>query len=134
MILLAAHAQACAHPQEAIHSPGTASWPVSLMGWPRGHGSLLSRTPPPAEEEEEAWVDTALCTSCDECTRKLPQVFAYNANKQAYVKDPKGAPFKEIVAAAELCTAKIIHPGTPWNPAEADLASSLERAKALATR
>jgi len=89
---------------------------------------------PQEPEEEEAWVDTPLCTSCDECTRKLPQVFAYNGNKQAYVKNPRGARFKEIVATAELCTAKIIHPGTPWDPAEPDLQATLARARALAAR
>ncbi len=103
---------------------------------PASAGAEVAGAAPASEpaEEEEAWVDTALCTSCDECTRKVPQVFVYNGNKQAYVKNPRGAPFRDIVAAAELCTAKIIHPGTPWDAAEPDLARSLERARALVAR
>lgn len=58
---------------------------------------------------EEAWVDSALCTSCDECIRKAPGIFAYNA-EQRLVKDPRGGTFRDLVQAAEACTAKIIHP------------------------
>ena len=81
---------------------------------------------------EEAWVDSALCTSCDECIRKAPGIFAYNADKQAFVKDPRGGTFRDLVQAAEACTAKIIHPGTPWNPAEPELERLRERARAFA--
>jgi pyruvate-ferredoxin/flavodoxin oxidoreductase len=83
-------------------------------------------------EDVEAWVDTALCTSCDECTRKYPGIFVYNSNKQAYIKNARGGSFKDLVAAAELCTAKIIHPGTPWNPSEPDLDNLRERARRFA--
>lgn len=87
---------------------------------------------PPAAASEAAWVDTALCTSCDECVRKFPAVFVYNANKQAVIQNPRGGSFRDLVVAAESCTAKIIHPGTPWNPDEPDLARSLERARPFA--
>ncbi len=83
----------------------------------------------PASPAEEAWIDTALCTSCDECTRKYPGIFAYNGNKQAFVKNPRGGSFRDLVIAAEACTAKIIHPGSPWNAAEPDLERSRERAR-----
>lgn len=82
-------------------------------------------------EPTEAWIDTALCTSCDECIRKSPGIFAYNANKQAYVKDPRGGSYRELVIAAEACTAKIIHPGTPLDPQEPDLDTWVARAGAL---
>ena len=72
------------------------------------------------------------CTSCDECVRKSPGIFAYNGNKQAFVKNPRGGSFKELVVAAEACTAKIIHPGTPWDKNEPDLALLVERAKRFA--
>ena len=87
---------------------------------------------PASDVAEEAWVDTVLCTSCDECTRKFPGIFAYNADKQAFVKNPRGGSFRDLVLAAEVCTAKIIHPGTPWNPAEPDLESSRARASVFA--
>ena len=121
-------------------SAPTAPLPRAAAPPPATAGAVSPAAPPAAAPEaaapevEEAWVDTALCTSCDECTRRLPSVFAYNANKQAYVRDPRGASFRDIVAVAEVCTAKIIHPGTPWNPDEAGLAATLERAAALAAR
>jgi pyruvate-ferredoxin/flavodoxin oxidoreductase len=64
--------------------------------------------------------------------RKSPGIFAYNGNKQAFVKNPRGGSFKELVVAAEACTAKIIHPGTPWDKNEPDLALLVERAKRFA--
>jgi pyruvate-ferredoxin/flavodoxin oxidoreductase len=44
------------------------------------------------------------------------------------VIDPKGGSYQDIVKAAEKCTAGCIHPGTPWNPAEAGLEKLLKRA------
>ncbi len=87
---------------------------------------------PSAPAGEAAWLDTALCTSCDECVRKFPAIFVYNANKQAVIKNARGGSFRDLVVAAESCTAKIIHPGTPWNADEPDLARSLERARPFA--
>ena len=86
------------------------------------------------EEEEEAlamepYIDTALCTSCNECTNINRKLFAYDDNKQAYIKDARAGTFAEIVKAAELCPAGIIHPGTPLNPRERDLEKWIERAK-----
>jgi len=94
--------------------------------------SAASVADPAAPVAEEAWIDTALCTSCDECIRKAPGIFAYNENKQAFVKNPRGGSFRDLVAAAESCTAKIIHPGLPWNSAEPDLEGLRERARAFA--
>ena len=50
-----------------------------------------------------------------------PGVFAYNAQRQAIVVNPKGAKFADIVKVAEKCTAGCLHPGTPWNLAETGL-------------
>jgi pyruvate-ferredoxin/flavodoxin oxidoreductase len=55
-------------------------------------------------------------------------VFQYNEQKLAVVLNPKGAPFKDIVKAAEKCTAGCLHPGTPWNPNEKDLDKLVKRA------
>ncbi|MEJ2335743.1 MAG: thiamine pyrophosphate-dependent enzyme [Gemmatimonadales bacterium] len=88
-----------------------------------------------AEEEEEEglvlepYIDTALCTSCDECININKKMFAYDENKQAYIKDAKAGTFREIVQAAEKCTARIIHPGTPLNPKEKNLEKWLKRAE-----
>jgi uncharacterized Fe-S cluster protein YjdI len=77
----------------------------------------------------EPYIETARCTTCNECTNLNKKMFAYNENKQAYIKDPKAGTFAELVQAAERCTAKIIHPGTPLNPKERDLEKWIERAK-----
>jgi pyruvate-ferredoxin/flavodoxin oxidoreductase len=77
----------------------------------------------------EPWIDTAMCTSCNECTNINGQLFAYNASKQAYIKDPRAGTFAQIVQAAEKCPAAIIHPGTPLNPKEKDLEKWVKRAE-----
>jgi pyruvate-ferredoxin/flavodoxin oxidoreductase len=78
---------------------------------------------------EPVWIETPECTACDECTNLNPKIFAYNDQKQAVVADPKGGPYKDIVKAAEKCTAGCIHPGTPWNPAEKGLDKLVKRAE-----
>jgi len=77
---------------------------------------------------EPVWVETPECTACDECTTINPKIFAYNDQKKVTVIDPKGGPYKDIVKAAEKCTAGCIHPGTPWNPGEKDLDKLVKRA------
>ncbi len=59
------------------------------------------------------WLETEACTSCDECIELNPKIFAYNDKKKAYIKDPKGGPYSDLVKAAEKCTAQVIHPGLP---------------------
>lgn len=68
-----------------------------------------------AEEElvEEAFIDSALCTTCNECINLNPQMFQYNADKQAEIVDPQAGTFAQLVAAAEKCPARCIHPGAP---------------------
>ncbi|KOR29543.1 hypothetical protein TI04_08365 [Achromatium sp. WMS2] len=77
---------------------------------------------------EPAWVDSPKCTTCDECLQIAPKVFQYNAEKQSMVVDPKGSTYRDIVRAAEKCTASCIHPGTPWDPNEKDVEKLLKRA------
>ncbi len=81
-----------------------------------------------AEEEDdielvsdEPWIETPLCTSCNECTDINNRLFKYNADKMAFVADPKAGTFAEIVEAAEKCPVKVIHPGKPLNPDEPGL-------------
>jgi pyruvate-ferredoxin/flavodoxin oxidoreductase len=56
-------------------------------------------------------------------------MFAYNENKQAYIRDPRAGTFAQLVRAAEVCPAGLIHPGTPLNAKEKDLAKWIERAQ-----
>ncbi|MCP5416053.1 MAG: 2-oxoacid:acceptor oxidoreductase family protein [Chromatiaceae bacterium] len=82
-----------------------------------------------AVDFEPAWIETPECTTCDECVEINPNIFAYNDHRQAVIIDPKGGPFKDIVKAAEKCTAGCVHPGTPFNPNEKDLDKLLKRAE-----
>ncbi|MHC5007524.1 MAG: ferredoxin, partial [Planctomycetota bacterium] len=80
-------------------------------------------------EAEEPWIDSALCTTCNDCMDINAQVFIYNANKQAVIGDPTSGTFEDIVKAAEKCPARCIHPGKPLNPDEPGLDKLVERAK-----
>ena len=77
----------------------------------------------------DPYIDTALCTSCNECTDMNDQMFKYDADKMAYIADPKAGTFKELVEAAEVCPVDIIHPGSPLNPDEPDLEDLIKRAE-----
>jgi pyruvate-ferredoxin/flavodoxin oxidoreductase len=77
----------------------------------------------------DPFIDSALCTTCNECTNINARMFAYNADKQAEIQDPRAGTFQELVRAAELCPPAIIHPGTPLDPNEPDLEQWVERAK-----
>ena len=84
-----------------------------------------------APESVEAWIETANCTTCDECTDLNDRIFQYDDEKLAFVADPKGGPFADIVAAAELCPVGIIHPGTPQDPNEPGLDALVAKAAAF---
>ena len=87
---------------------------------------------PEAEEElsfDEPWLDTAMCTTCDDCMGINKMMFAYNDNKQAILKDPRAGTFADLVAAAEICPAKCIHPGKPLDPNEPGLDELIARAE-----
>ena len=86
---------------------------------------------PEAEEElsfDEPWLDTANCTTCDDCMGINKMMFAYNDNKQAILRDPKAGTYADLVAAAEICPAKCIHPGKPLDPNEPGLDELIARA------
>jgi ferredoxin len=84
-------------------------------------GESAATQPPSAVEPEpeealtfdEPWLDTPLCTTCNECTNLNPLLFQYNEDKQAFLADAAAGTFAELVKAAELCPARCIHPGRP---------------------
>jgi ferredoxin len=91
---------------------------------------------PEAEEEtaaepesEEPWLETEMCTTCDDCMGINKMMFAYNDDKQAVIKDAKAGPYADLVAAAEICPAKCIHPGMPLDPSEPGLDGLIKRAE-----
>ena len=114
-----------------VHGNGVAKWAAS---------PLAAATPSPAAQPAAAqatdddlgidpYIDSARCTTCNECTNLNSKLFAYNAQKQATVADPSAGTFQQLVLAAERCPVGAIHPGTPRNPKEKDLAKWLKRAE-----
>jgi ferredoxin len=86
----------------------------------------------PEEEEvlafDEPFIDSPLCTTCNECTNINSQLFKYNADKQAFIADAAAGTFDELVRAAELCPATCIHPGRPRSDDTTATPDMLERA------
>jgi pyruvate-ferredoxin/flavodoxin oxidoreductase len=88
---------------------------------------------PPAEDNEPGlqapaagaamapWIDSEDCTACDECTNLNPAIFAYNDAGKAYIRDAAAGPYRDLVKAAEKCTAQVIHPGLPADRSEKDI-------------
>ena len=121
-------------PPVAVSSPAAAA-PAAAPATTAA--ATVAPAPPPTaavvvEDDEplalEAWIDSARCTSCDECTNLNKRMFSYNAAKQATIKDVKAGSFQQLVVAAERCPVSIIHPGTPVNLKEKDLEKWVTRA------
>ncbi len=89
--------------------------------------------PEPEEEEEvsfdEPWIETILCTTCNDCINLNPLMFVYDDNKQAYIADPTAGTYAQLVESAEFCPANCIHPGKPLNPDEPGLEELIKRAE-----
>ena len=112
---------------------------------PAATTEAVVETPAPAEEttapeeiapavaepapDGQPWIETEFCTTCNECLKINPRIFAYNENQQAYIADPLGGPYRDIVRAAEVCPVEIIHPGKPQNPDEENLEEWVKRAE-----
>jgi pyruvate-ferredoxin/flavodoxin oxidoreductase len=120
----------------AAPSPNGGGDAAAVASAPTGEAAVaLAEVPAVAAEADdeglalEPYIDTAMCTSCNECTNINSQMFAYDQNKQAYIKDARAGTFAQMVQAAEKCPAAIIHPGTPLNPREKDLEKWVKRAE-----
>jgi pyruvate-ferredoxin/flavodoxin oxidoreductase len=93
----------------------------------------LAAVDAPAPETDAAgeymapWIDTEDCTACDECIMINPQIFEYNADEKAVIRNPEGGPYRDIVKAAEKCTAQVIHPGLPRDRSEKDIDKWIKR-------
>ena len=115
---------------------GAAAGPAAAATAQPAEAAAAKAAPAPAEAEaepqrnpDEAYVETIRCSSCNECIQINDQMFAYNDNKQAYIKDLKAGTYRQLVEAAESCQIGIIHPGKPANPKEPGLEELMERAK-----
>jgi pyruvate-ferredoxin/flavodoxin oxidoreductase len=83
-----------------------------------------------AGEYVAPWIDSAQCTSCNECVRLNPKMFVYGADGKAYIKDATAGPYTDLVKAAERCTARVIHPGAPADRSFKDAARWIARGAA----
>ncbi|MCB0851706.1 MAG: ferredoxin, partial [Bacteroidetes bacterium] len=92
--------------------------PVAVAEAPSNNGSGDYMAP---------WLETDECTACDECTKLNPKIFAYNGDKKAYIQNPNGGPYSDLVKAAEKCTARVIHPGLPADRKEKDIDKWIKR-------
>ena len=93
---------------EALAPPPAAVPTVTQQATPEPTASAA-----PSEVSEDPYIDTFLCTSCNDCMKVNAMVFQYDANKQAYIGNARAGTFAELVKAAEGCPAKCIHPGAP---------------------
>lgn len=115
--------------QEAeTHAPATPA--VTLASAPTASAAASA----PVEQEperspDEAYIETARCSTCNECTTLNNKMFAYNANQQAYIADVNAGTYAQLVEAAENCQVSIIHPGKPRNAKEPGLEELLKRAE-----
>ncbi len=83
----------------------------------------------PERSPDEAYIETARCSTCNECTTLNNKMFAYDANQQAYIKDINAGTYAQLVEAAESCQVSVIHPGKPRNPKEPGLEELQKRAE-----
>ena len=90
---------------------------ITLLGANQAAGSITNNS----TDYEAVWVDSPECTACDDCLAINSDIFAYNDQKQIIIADPQAGSYKDIVKAAEKCSAECIHPGTPFNANEAGL-------------
>ena len=115
----------------------TASAPsAEIQTQPETDEVIEDTAEPEAEEEaqelsEDPWIDSPLCTTCNDCTDMNPIMFIYNDTKQAYIADLSAGTYKQMVESAEICPSKCIHPGKPWDDSEDNLEELMERARAI---
>jgi hypothetical protein len=85
----------------------------------------------PERSPDDPYIETARCTTCNECTQINDKMFGYNENKQASIINPDAGTYRQMVEAAESCQVSIIHPGKPRNPNEPGLEELMKRAEAF---
>jgi hypothetical protein len=119
----------------AAPEPAQASSAVAAPAAPAAPTASAAPTAPAAAEaapekpSDEPYIETARCTSCNECTQINDKMFGYDANKQAYIINPDAGTYRQLVEAAENCQISIIHPGKPRNPNEPGLDELIKRAE-----
>ena len=122
-----------ATPVDAEGAAKNAGAPTKPGATPVTAGVAPSAVPSAEPEAQHAsgepYIETARCSSCNECIQLNNKMFAYDANQQARIVDPDAGTYRELVEAAESCQVAVIHPGKPRNPAEPGLEELLKRAE-----
>jgi len=82
-----------------------------------------------SDEYVPPFLDSNECTGCGECVLVNPKIFAWNDKKQAFIQDPNGGSYKDLVKAAEKCSARCIKPGLPADRSEKGIEKLIKRAE-----
>lgn len=91
---------------------------------------VFEKTEEPEEVTfDEPWIDSELCTSCNDCLNINTVMFVYNESKQAIIGELNSGTYAQLVEAAEICPVRCIHPGNPRNPEEPGLDELIKRAE-----
>jgi hypothetical protein len=132
-------ARRCLARWRALEELATAGKPNAAPAEPAPAPAPAAPAPAPAEPQPEAetaerdpsvaYIETARCSSCNECIHLNDRMFGYDANKQASILDVKAGTYRQLVEAAENCQVSVIHPGKPWDQNEPGLAELIERAE-----
>lgn len=114
----------------AAPAPTAAAAPAPAVA-PSAAAAPAAEAKEPERSPDEAYIETARCSSCNECIQLNDRMFAYNDNKQAYIANVDAGTYRQLVDAAESCQIGIIHPGKPRNKNEAGLDELMQRAAAF---
>jgi len=120
------HAREAAELQTAVTSAATEAAASATASAPE---EAANAEEPVARSRDEAYIETARCSTCNECTQINPKMFAYDGNKQAYIADIAAGTYAQLVEAAESCQVSVIHPGKPRDPNEPGIEELLARAE-----
>ena len=132
-----AHVEPLVSPVRNGHGEPGAEVDAAIVAAPSAAGPIAPTPPPEVEAPavrppDEPYIETIRCSSCNECTLINERMFAYDANRRAYIADLAAGTFRELVEAAENCQLSIIHPGRPRDPNEPDLEALMKRAEPFA--
>ena len=111
--------------------PPPAAPPVAAPPAPAAAPAEEAGEPEPEREPGVPYIESARCTTCNECINVNNRMFGYDVNRKASIIDATAGTFRQLVEAAENCQVSIIHPGKPRDPNEPGLEELLTRAAAF---
>jgi hypothetical protein len=115
--------------ESATSAAKPAAEPAASVVAPVATVEAAAIEPETERSPDEAYIETARCSTCNECTQINSKMFAYDGNQQAYIADISAGTYAQLVEAAENCQVSIIHPGKPRNPNEAGIDELQKRAE-----